>query len=291
MGGWRSGDQWSRDRHWYGGEKKGHYGDRPYVVCSQCDGWAFKDRKLAKCKLCNANFVYKRAAGKGKGEGAVAPESQPDRDMGVVLRAIRDMLSKDPGLSALAHSFEEIAKPFDSVPPHPAPAIDSDAFKQSSAQVQKASALFKKTEQQSIAIAKKVEVARAELERVHQQMAENEAGLQEARTNHTAEINRHLAAFPKGCPVDAPKLQVAEPAASGFEPSGPRGPDGADDVDTIRAKAQSLKEALAEEEAALARATKETGKIKKRKTDDKDTKSEIEAAGADAAMAAAEQLG
>ena len=103
-------------------------------------------------------------------------------------------------------------------------------------------------EQQSIAIAKKVEIARAELEKVHQQMAKNGTGLQEARANHTAEISRHLAAFPKGCPVDAPRLQAAEPATGGFEPSGSRGPDGAVDVDTIKAKAQSLKEALAEED-------------------------------------------
>ena len=291
MGGWRSGDQWSRHRHWYGGEQKDHKGDRPYVVCSQCFGWAFVDRKLAKCKLCNSDFVYKGAAGKGKGKGAGAPEAQTDRDMGMVLRAIRDMLSKDPGLSALAHSFEEIAKPFDSVDPQPAPAFDSEAFKQSSAQVQKASVLFKKMEQQSIAIAKKVEDARAELERVHQQMADNETGLQEARASHTSEISRHLAAFPKGCPVGASRLQAAEPAAGVDPPAGSAGYDGPADVDTIRAKAQSLKQALAEEEAALERAIQETSSAKRRKTDDKDTKKDTEAEADDAAMGAAEQLG
>lgn len=291
MGGWRSGDQWSRDRHRYGGEQKDHKGSRPYVVCSQCSGWAFVDRKLAKCKLCNSDFVYKRAAGKGKGSGAASHGAQTDRDMGMVLRAIRDMLSKDPGLSALAHSFEEIARPFDSIAPQPAPAVDSEGFKQSSAQVQKASVLFKKMEQQSIAIAKKVEDAAAELERVHQQMADSETKLQEARASHTAEISRHLAAFPKGCPVGASRLQATEPAAGADPPSGSDGYDEPADVDTIRAKAQSLKQALAEEEAALERAIRETNSGKKRKTDDKDTKDDIEAAAADAAMGAAEQLG
>ena len=146
-------------------------------------------------------------------------------------------------------------------------------------------------EQQSIATATKVEVARAELEKVHQQMADNETGIQEARASHTAEINRHSAAFPKGCLVDAPRLQAAEPAAGGCAPSGSRGPDVGVDVDAVRAKAQGLKEALAEEEAALERAIHEKGKVKKRRTDGKDTKDDIEAAGTDAAMGAAEQLG
>ena len=62
-------------------------------------------------------------------------------------------------------------------------------------------------------------------------------------------------------------------------------------MDTIRAKAQSLKQALAEEEAALERAIQETSSAKRRKTDDKDTKKDIEAEADDAAMGAAEQLG
>jgi hypothetical protein len=209
--------------------------------------------------------------------------------MAMVLRAIRDLLSKDPELAKLAHSCEEIAKPFDKSDPEPAPKVDSKAFKESSARVQKAFTLYKQMEQNSIAVAKKVESAKAELDKANQQMAESEVKLQEARAGHSAEIGRHLAAFPKGCPVDDPQPQAeqapAEQAPESASASSGAGAAGSQDVDALRAKAHSLKQALDEHEAALDSA------LKKRRTNDEDAKKDIESTADDAAMAPAEQVG